>query len=156
MDANCLLKYSRISSCCQMAFFGATEDGAAYSILHAASGTSRSRRDSLHSLHAVPRVSVRPAGSLEANRDCRGDSNWLLCWMPHSLRGGWMALGLFQQSNNLDKVMVSSCWRGAMWNGKPASHFSIDNSYTEKKLISAQQFAGTYVPLQTSYTGSMN
>lgn len=80
-------------------FFGATQDGAAHSILRA----SRSRRDSLH---AVPRMSARPAGSSEASRDRRGDSNWLLCWMPHSLCGGWMALGLFQQSNNLKWWLV--------------------------------------------------
>lgn len=61
-----------------------------------------------------------------------------------------MPLRLFQQSDNLHKVMASSFWRETLPNGKPVSHFSLDNSCQVEKIIGARQFTGTYVPLQKS------
>lgn len=109
-------------------------------------------------LYAVPRKTVRPAGFLEGNRDWWGDSDWLLCRMPHSLCGGWVTLRLCQQRDYLLKVMACSFWRDTMLNAKPVSHFSLDNSCKQKKKSVPNSSLGhTFLcRSQKSYTSSIN
>lgn len=156
IDADCLLKYSWIPSCCQMSLF--FRELHKMSQLTASFYVSGASWSCSNSLYTVPRKTVRPAGFLEGNRDWWGDSDRLLCRMPHSLCGGWAPLRLLQQSDNLGKVMACSFWRETMLNAKPVCHFSLGNSCKQKKILVPISSLGHMFLCrsQKSYTHSMN